>query len=57
MVAQMEQSSNQILIDMKNIYEFKDIIEFSNDRSDIHLKIIDNIPNVIRNNISIVLKM
>jgi hypothetical protein len=25
----MEQNSNQILLDMKNIYEFRDIIEFS----------------------------
>ncbi len=40
----MEQSSNQILIDMKNIYKFKDIIELSNDRSDIYQKIIDNNP-------------
>ncbi len=27
LVALMHQSSNQILIDMKNIYEFKDVIE------------------------------
>ena len=49
MVALIEQNSNQILLDMKNVYEFKDIIRFSNDRSDIHQKIIDNIPNGIRN--------
>jgi hypothetical protein len=34
MVAIMEQSSNQILIDMKNIYEFKDILEFSANSGD-----------------------
>jgi len=49
LVALIVQNSNQILIDIKNIYEFKDIIRFSNDRSDIHQKIIDNIPNGIRN--------
>ncbi len=35
LVALMEQSSNQILLDMKNIYEFRDIIEFSIYGSDI----------------------
>jgi len=40
----MEQTSNQILMDMKNIYEFKDIIEFSKNSSDIHQGIIDNNP-------------
>jgi len=28
MVALIEQNSNQILLDMKNIYEFRDIIDF-----------------------------
>jgi hypothetical protein len=32
----MEQSSNQILIDMKNIYEFKDILEFSANSGDVN---------------------
>jgi len=40
----MEQSSNQILVDMQNIYKFKDIIRFLNDISDNHVKIIDNTP-------------
>ena len=40
----MEQNSNQILMDMKNIYKFKDIIEFSNNSSDIYQGIIDNNP-------------
>ena len=44
MVALMEQSSNQILMDMKNIYKFKDIIGLSTISTDIHQEIIDNIP-------------
>ncbi len=44
LVAQIEQSSNQILIDMKNIYEFKDIIELSTNGSDIYQQNIDNSP-------------
>ena len=28
----MEQNSNQILIDMKNIYKFKDILELSGNK-------------------------
>ena len=44
MVALMEQSSNQILIDMQNIYKFKDIIEVSMNSSDIYQEIIDNNP-------------
>jgi hypothetical protein len=36
LVALMEQSSNQILIDMKNIYEFKDILEFSANNGDVN---------------------
>ncbi len=44
MVALMVQSSNQILIDMKNIYEFRDIIEFPINGSDIYQEIIDNNP-------------
>jgi len=37
MVALMHQSSNQILIDMKNIYELRDIIEFPINSRDIEL--------------------
>ena len=44
MVALMHQSSNQILIDMKNIYEFKDIIELSTNSSEIYQENIDNNP-------------
>ena len=40
----MEQSSNQILMDMKNIYEFRDIIEVLMNSSDIYQEIIDNNP-------------
>lgn len=40
----MEQNSNQILLDMKNIYEFRDIIEISMNISDIYQEIIDNNP-------------
>ncbi len=44
MVALMEQSSNQILIDMRNIYKFKDIIELSANRRNIYQENIDNNP-------------
>jgi len=44
LVALMEQSSNQILIDLQNIYTFKDIIEFSGDKTAMHLENIDTIP-------------
>ena len=44
LVALMEQSSNQILMDMKNIYEFRDIIEVLMNSSDIYQEIIDNNP-------------
>ena len=40
----MEQNSNQILLDMQNIYKFKDIIEFSKNSSDTYQGIIDNNP-------------
>jgi|GEM_PF-6652661 len=51
MVAQIEQNSNQILIDIKNIYEFKDIIRFSIIGTDNQEKLIEHIPNDIRNDI------
>ena len=41
MVAQTLQNSKQILIDMKNIYEFKDIMELSKNSS---------YPSIARNN-------
>jgi len=44
MVAQTLQISNQILIDMKNIYELKDIIEFSGNSDVICQEIIDSNP-------------
>jgi hypothetical protein len=44
LLALIEQSSNQILMDMKNIYEFRDIIEVSMNSSDIYQEIIDNNP-------------
>ena len=40
----MEQNSNQILMDMKNIYQFKDIIELSTNNVDIYQENIDSIP-------------
>jgi hypothetical protein len=40
----MIQNSNQILIDMRNIYEFRDIIEFSANSKDIYKENIDNNP-------------
>jgi len=40
----MEQSSNQILLDMKNIYEFREIIELSGNVGDINKKNIHNNP-------------
>lgn len=40
----MLQSSNQILVDMRNIYEFRDIIEFSANSRDTYQEIIDNNP-------------
>jgi hypothetical protein len=44
LVALMVKNSNQILIDMKNIYKFKDIIEISGNNMAIHLENIDNNP-------------
>ena len=44
MVALMLKNSNQILIDMRNIYEFKDILELSGNNMAIHLENIDNNP-------------
>ena len=44
LVALMHQSSNQILVDMKNIYKFKDIIEISVNNVAIGLENIDNNP-------------
>jgi len=38
LAAQIERSSNQILTDMKNIYEFKDIIGFTVNSADINQK-------------------
>ena len=40
----MHQSSNQILIDMRNIYKFRDILEFSGNKTAMHLENIDNNP-------------
>ena len=44
LVALMHQSSNQILLDMKNIYEFRDIIEFSTNIGEIYHVNTDNNP-------------
>jgi len=44
LVALMHQSSNQILVDMKNIYKFRDIIEFTENDKDIYQENIDNNP-------------
>jgi len=40
----MEQNSNQILLDMQNIYEFRDIIELSTNNREIYQEIIDSNP-------------
>ena len=40
----MVQNSNQILIDMKNIYEFRDIMVFSVNSKGIYQENTDNIP-------------
>ena len=52
LVALIEQSSNQILMDMKNIYEFRDIIEVSMNSSDIYQESIDNNPLMVLENIN-----
>ncbi len=44
LVALIVQNSNQILMDIKNIYEFKDNIEFSTNSNDIDKVISDYIP-------------
>jgi len=43
-VALMHQSSNQILTDMRNIYEFRDIVDLSANRRNIYQENIDNNP-------------
>ncbi len=40
----MHQNSNQILIDMKNIYQFRDDIELMADNGYIYQENIDSIP-------------
>lgn len=40
----MRQSSNQILLDMKNIYEFRDIIELSGNNRYLGQEFEDYIP-------------
>jgi hypothetical protein len=40
----MEQSSNQILIDMQNIYKLKDIIELSSNHGEKYPENIDSNP-------------
>ncbi len=44
MVALMVQNSNQILINMRNIYKFRDIIELSGNPNDIYIENTDNNP-------------
>jgi len=44
MAAQSLQISNQILLDMKNIYEFKDIIGVSANNGEIYQENIDDNP-------------
>ena len=40
----MEQNSNQILLNMKNIYKFKGVIGLSANNGDIYQENIDNNP-------------
>jgi len=45
----MKQNSNQILLDIQNIYKFKDINGFSINGTDMNKDIIKYIPNGIKN--------
>jgi len=45
----MKQNSNQILLDIQNIYKLKDIKGFPINRTDINKEITNYIPNDIKN--------